>query len=158
VVRSSSRTREVAIRSAVGATRARLVRQMLVESLALSISGGMIGVALANGLVTVIVRYAPADLARLYEVHLDVRLLAFAFALSLVIGMLVGLLPALRFARGSSHASTTSAFRTKTSGAAGHRIRSSLVSIEVAAAVICLLVGGLLLNSLIRLLNVDRGF
>jgi predicted permease len=155
--RSIGRRREVAIRSAVGATRGRLVRQMLVETVTMSALGGLLAVGLAYALVPILVRYAPQDLPRLDEVRVDLRLLGFTALLAGLAGLVVGVLPAWRFGRGASR-SAPSTLTTRTSASASGRMRASLVGLEVAVTAVALIVGGLLLNSLVRLLAVDPGF
>jgi putative ABC transport system permease protein len=156
LARSMARQREVAIRGAIGATRRRLVRQMLVESVTLSGIAGLLGIGLAYGLVPVIMTYAPPDLPRLDEVELDVRVLAFAVVLSMIAGLLTGLVPALRSSGPTPGAA--SALRARASGPPAEHARAALVGIEIAATTMCLIVGGLLLTSFVRLLDVDPGF
>jgi predicted permease len=153
-VRSAARGREVAVRVAVGATRTRLIRQMLIESLALSAIGGAAGIALAYGLVPVIARNAPPEVPQLHDMALDPRVLVFAIALSVLTGISVGLLPAWRFASRRS-SSPASALRTQRSSGG---FRASLVGIEVAGTAVCLVICALLLNSFDRLMAVDPGF
>ena len=100
LARATARRREIAIRTALGAGRGRLVGQMLVESLVLAGMGGAAGVALAYGAIRAIVAYAPVDLPRTDEVHLDARVLLFSLALSIFTGVLFGLFPAWRATRG----------------------------------------------------------
>jgi putative ABC transport system permease protein len=158
LVRSAGRHREVAIRTAIGASRGRLVRQLLVESLALSTLGGVLGAAIAYIGIRLIVVYAPADIPRLEEVQVNSHLLVFAFALSLITGVLVGLLPAWRSTTVNPREATTATLRTRTAGQSRGRLRSLLVGAEVAMSVMCLIAAGLLLNSFVKLLNVDPGF
>ena len=158
LVRSAGRCSEFAIRTAIGASRGRLIRQLLVESLALSCVGGVLGVAIAYAGINLIVAYAPADVPRLEEVHVNGRLLLFAFTLSLITGVFAGLLPALRSSRVNPREATTTALRTTTAGPRSGHLRSLLVGGEVAVSTICVIAAGLLLNSFVRLLNVDPGF
>src|SRR5205807_10357911 len=98
LIRATGRRRELAIRSALGASAARLFRQMLIDSLALSAAGGFHGVALAYWILPVVVVNAPVNLPRLSEIHIDARVLGFALLLSIVTGLLAGILPAWKFA------------------------------------------------------------
>jgi predicted permease len=158
LARTVSRRREMAIRTAIGASRARLVRQMLVESLVTSLIGGMVGVAAAYWVLHAIVSAAPADLPRVNEIQIDLRVLVFAVCVSLLAGVLVAVLPAWRLgvlhpidALKSGSISVTS---TRTAG----RVRALLVACEVALSAVCLVAGGLLLHSFWNLLQVDSGF
>src|SRR4029077_12553201 len=99
LARATTRRREIAIRSAIGASGGRLVRQMLAESLTLSGLGGLAGVLIAYVAIRVIVAFAPIDLPRLDEIHLDPRVLLFPMGISILAGLLFGLLPAWRFAK-----------------------------------------------------------
>jgi predicted permease len=158
LARATGRRRELAIRSSLGATAGRLVRQMLVESLFLSFLGGAMGIALAYGAIRLIVAYAPIDLPRIDEVHLDARVLFFTVAISLLTGVLCGLLPAWRFAATDPQEAMKSGARGSTAGRASGHLRSLLVGVETGLSAMCLIAGGLLLHSFVKLLNVDRGF
>src|SRR5207249_5086038 len=96
LARTLSRRREMTIRTAMGASRGRLMRQVLVESVLLSVIGGIVGVVAAYVVLRVIVSGAPADLPRVNEIHIDVRVLTFTVCVSLMAGVLVGVLPAWR--------------------------------------------------------------
>ncbi len=158
LARAISGRRELAIRSAMGAGTWRLVRQTLVESLLLAGIGGAAGVMLAYGALHAILTRAPVDLPRLDEVHLDMRVLAFTAAISILAGLLFGILPAWRL----SHTDPQDAMRAATRGAAdlrgSGRLRAVLVGVEVGLSTLCLMAGGLLLHSFVNLLDVDRGF
>ena len=158
VARATGRRRELAIRSALGAGVGRLVRQVLVESMFLASIGGLFGVTLAYGAIRLIVAYAPIDLPRMDEVHLDGRVLLFTVAISTLTGLLCGLLPAWRFARTDPQDAMKSGARGTTAGRASGHLRLVLVGVETGLSAMCLIVGGLLLHSLVKLLNVDRGF
>jgi predicted permease len=155
LARSSARGRELAIRGAIGASRGRLTRQMFTESLILVALGAAAGVALAGVLLTVLHRVAPADLPRLDEIHLNVRVLAAGLAISTVTALLVGILPALRFAG----VDFNRAMRATThSDPRGQRIRSLLVSAEIAMSLACLIASGLVFRSFVNVIHVDKGF
>lgn len=158
LARGSARAREFAMRIALGASRSRLLVSALVESLLLACAGGALGVVAARAALAAFVRTAPVDLPRIDEVHMDGRVLAFALALSLLCGLIFGLLPALRLShtdpqmalRGQSHAITGS--RT------GLQLREWLVGGQVALSSLLLVLAGLLVSSLWHVLRVDRGF
>lgn len=158
LARAISGRRELAIRSAMGASTWRLVRQTLVESLLLAGIGGAAGVMLAYGALHVILARAPVDLPRLDEVHLDMRVLLFTALISMLAGLLFGVLPAWRLSRTDPQ----EAMRAATRGAAdlrgSGRLRAVLVGVEVGLSTLCLMAGGLLLHSFVKLLDVDRGF
>ncbi len=158
LVKSTVRSREMAIRTALGASATRLVGQTIVESLALAITGGALGIAIAYVIMRVIVSHAPVDVPRLDEVQLDGSVLLFTAALSILCGLLFGVLPALASARRDPQEAMKSGGRGATTGKTSGRIRSSLVGIEVCLSVASLLTGALLLHSFVNLLNVDKGF
>ena len=158
LARATGRRRELAIRSALGAGAARLVRQMLAESLLLAAAGGALGMVIAYGAMRAILAYAPVDLPRMDEIHPDLRLLAFNLAVSLAAGLLFGLLPAWRFSQADPQDALRSSSRGSTAGRSSGRLRSLLVALEVGLGALCLIAGGLLLHSFVKLLNVDKGF
>jgi len=152
------RRREIAIRAAVGASRRRLIRQLLLESLTLSALGGLCGLLVAQSAIRFILSVAPTDLPRLDEVGLNYRVFVFALIVSVLTGLFVGLLPALRFANADLHQSMTSASRSATTNRASGTLRSFLISCEVGMTALCLVTSGLLVRSFFNLLSVDRGF
>ena len=158
LARAQDRRREIAIRSALGARRGRLVRQVLAESLLLSTLGGALGVALAWWTLPAILARAPVDLPRLDEVRLDARVLLFTAFVSGMAGLLSGLLPAWRFSRAEPQEALKSTVRGTTAGTGSARLRGLLVGAETALGAICLISGGLLLHSFVKLMSVDRGF
>ncbi len=158
LARSTSRKRELAVRSALGAGTSRLVGQMLTESLLLAGIGGAAGMVLAYGAFRAILARAPLDLPRLDEVHLDAPVLLFTLAISLLAGLLSGLLPAWRLARIELREAMKSGSRGSTEGRDSGRLRSLLVGLEVGLSTLCLIAGGLLLRSFVKLLDVDKGF
>jgi putative ABC transport system permease protein len=164
LARSAVRQREVAIRVALGAPRGRIVRQLLVESLLLSLLGGAAGVLVARAGVAGLRALGPASVPRLAEAAVDARMLGFALALSLLTGLLFGLLPALRASR-TNLAEVMKAGAPGAIGAAGgrggparDRLRGALIVAEVALSFALLIGAGLLIRSLDRLLAVDKGF
>ncbi|MCZ6915466.1 MAG: ABC transporter permease [Gemmatimonadetes bacterium] len=155
--RATVREREVAIRTALGAGRRRLLRQFLTESGVLAVAGGAAGVLLAFAGLRGLVALGPASLPRLSNVTIDVRVLAFAAIVSLATGLLFGILPALQ----ASNPDLQSPLKegTRTAAAAGkHRLRRFLVVTEVALAVVLVTGSGLLIRSFWRLQQVDPGF
>jgi predicted permease len=158
LARTMGRRRELGIRSALGASRRRLVAQLLVESLFLSAVGGLLGVLTAYQALRVIVINAPRDLPMIDEVQLDGRILLFTLGTSLVTGGLVGLLPAWRFGRVDCVEALKSGSASNTGASATGRVRAVLVGLEVGLSAICLTAAGLLLHSFDQLMKVDLGF
>src|SRR5580704_12119992 len=158
LARATARRREIAIRSAIGASSRRLMRQMLVESLLLSALGGLAGLIIAYAAIRLILAFAPTDLPRLNEIHLDARVLLFTTGISILAGLLFGFLPAWRFARADPQEAMRSGARGANVGKPSGRLRSLLVTLEVGLSAMCLVAGGLLVHSFFKLLNVDRGF
>jgi predicted permease len=158
LVRGAARTRESAIRTALGAGRAQLLRQPLIESLLLAVIGGALGVLLAFWTTNLLIKNAPVDLPRMDEVRIDGYALAFALAISTVTGLLFGILPALRMTRIAPQEVLKTGGRSATEGIRGTRLRGLLVSAEVALSAVLLIVAGLLISSFLRLMNVDKGF
>jgi predicted permease len=158
LARSSGRRREIAIRSAIGASRARLARQLFTESLVLVALGAAAGVALAYGVLKAVHRLAPPDMPRLEEVQVDMRVLLLGLAISTATALLVGLLPSLRFAAADFQQTMRGAAAMSSSGRRANRTKALLVSTEIALSVVCLIAGGLLLRSFVNLVTVDKGF
>lgn len=158
LARATSRTRELAIRAAIGASARHLLQQMLAESLLLAGIGGALGVMIAYAALRVILVRAPVDLPRLDEVHLDARVLLFTVAISISSGLLFGLLPAYRLARTDPLEAMKSGARGSTEGSGPGRLRSLLVGLEVGLSTLCLIAGGLLLRSFVNLIGADKGF
>lgn len=158
LARSTTRRRELSIRAALGAGRARLLGQALTESLLLAIPGGAIGVALASWSLGAVIAAAPTGLPRAAEIHIDLRILLFALGVSMLCGVLFGLLPAWRSARIDPQEGLRGSSRSATDSRQGARVRALLVSLEVALSTVCLVAAGLLLNSFVRLMQVDKGF
>ncbi len=155
-VRGTSRQRELAVRSTLGAGSGRLARQLLAESLALAALGGVAGVALAAAGARTLVSLLPPATPRLHEVALDGAALGFTVLLTLMTGLIFGIGPALHQSR--ADAAPMLAGGAATPGARSRRVAGALVSLQVALAVILAVGAGLLLRSLSRLLAVDPGF
>jgi putative ABC transport system permease protein len=158
LARAAGRARDAAIRTALGASRGRLLVQSIVESTLLALTGGALGVALAYWGLRVLLAVAPIDLPRLNEVHVDARVLLFAMAISLLTGLIFGALPALRSVRFAPMETLKSAGRGNTEGRGGLRVRNVLVSLEVGLSAALLVTAGLLVASFSRLMSVDKGF
>jgi predicted permease len=158
LARATGRSREFAVRAAIGASSARLLRQMLTESFLVAILGGALGLAIAAGALQLILANAPADLPRLNEVRLDGRVLAIGFTLTLLSAAIFGLIPAWRSSRIDPQSGLRAGGRSATESRQSGRLRASLVAIETGLCTVCLVAAGLLLNSFVRLLHVDKGF
>lgn len=157
LARGATRQREMAIRVAVGASRGRVVRQLLTESMVLSLAGGVIGVGIAWAAVRLLRVFGSANLPRLPEIGVDVRVLGFTFLVSLLTGVVFGLVPALRASRVDLNESLKEGGRSM--GAGGQqRIRSLLVVAEVALSLVLLIGAGLLIRSYQRILSANPGF
>jgi predicted permease len=156
LARGSRRTPEFALRAAIGASRAKIVRQLLVESVVLSLFGGLTGVVLAYGLLRGMVRLVPLDIPRMEDATVDGGVLLFAVVLSLVTGLLFGILPAWRM----SELEPVQALRDGTrNGRLGrHGLLNGLVIAQTAIGLVLLIGAGLLIRSFVRTLNVDPGF
>ena len=161
LTRSLARQKEVAIRAALGASRWRVIRQLLTESVLLSIAGGVAGLLIAYWGITGVVAILPDtqlnSLPFLRSLHIDTSILLFSFGLSLLTGIVFGLAPALQSSRPDLNEVLKEGGRN-TAGGAGHRLRSALVMSEIALAVVLLVGAGLMMKSLLRLLQSDVGF
>ena len=159
LARATARARESAIRTALGASRGRVMRQVLTENLLLALVGGTLGVGVAAAGLRMLVISAPVDLPRLSEVSLDARVLLFALAIAAASGLLFGLLPAWRSARvDPQEALQAGATRSTTEARGGMHLRELLVMAEVGLGTVLLVTAGLLIHSFARLLSVDKGF
>ncbi|MGE3277113.1 MAG: ADOP family duplicated permease [Vicinamibacterales bacterium] len=157
MARATMRTRELAIRSAIGAGRLRIIRQLLTESLVLALIGGAAGLAVGAAILQVAPGVVPAGvLPPAIELSLDARVAAFCAAMALGVGVLFGLAPAWQATARASASEITSDSRTPTGR--GGWLRSALVAGEIATAVLLLFGAGLLLRTLIAVDNVDRGY
>jgi predicted permease len=151
-----TRQREISVRAALGADRARIARQLITESMIISLLGGALGVGLARLALPLIQSGSAANVPRLSEVVIDVRVLAFALLVSLITGALFGLAPALHASRASLQGTLREGSRSITGS--GRRVRDALVAIEVALAVLLLVGAGLLGRSFVKLIQVPTGF
>lgn len=157
MVRSSGRTQELAIRQALGASRSRLVRQLLTESVLISLLGGLAAIVFLGAIKGSLLALMPADVPRLSEVHLDARVLGIAFLLSVVTGILFGLVPAWQASGSNPNRDLKEGGRSGTSSARQNRFRGALVCAEIALSVVLLIGAGLLVRSFAGLLALNPG-
>jgi predicted permease len=158
LARATARQREIAVRSALGAPRSRLIRQMLTESLLIALLGGGLGVAVALGGVRALVSLLPADFPRADAIHVNAPVLVFTVLVAIATGFLFGLVPALQVSRTDLQQGLREGCRTSTSSGRHVRLRSVLVVAEVSLACVLLIGAGLMLRSLVNLLRMDPGF
>ena len=158
LARAAVRQGEIAVRAALGAARGRIVRQLLVETLLLALLGGAAGVLVAQAGVAGLRALGPARMPRLAEAAVDARMLVFALGLSLLTGLLFGLVPALRASRPDLAEVMKAGARGSIGGPARDRLRGALIVAEVALSFALLIGAGLLIRSLDQLLAVDKGF
>ncbi|MEE8584536.1 MAG: ADOP family duplicated permease, partial [Acidobacteriota bacterium] len=158
LVRASGRRSELALRAALGASKSRLLRLFLSESLLLSALGGLLGLALGSWLLQAIQSAAAAGLPRMEEASLSWTVLGFSAAISMLCGLLFGSLPAFQSNRADLALELRAAGNQSSSGPSQSRLRSSLVALEIALALPLLIGAGLMSNSLMRLVRVDPGF
>jgi putative ABC transport system permease protein len=158
LARASSRRKEIAVRIALGADRARLIRQMLTESLLLAVCGAVLGLPLAFAATRMLASTDAISIPLLHTVRLDATALAFTLLATLATGLLFGLAPALQVSRLDVHENLKDASRGSSEGGRGGWIRNALVVAEVALACVLLVGAGLLIRSFLRLLDVDPGF
>src|SRR5438105_7530437 len=158
LARASGRQQEMAVRLALGASRGRMVRQMLTESMLLSLIGGAAGIATAVGTLGFILRFVPSNVPRLNEVRIDWVVLAFALLISILTGLVFGLAPAFQAAKGALSAAICEGGRGSGYGAKTGRLRDVLIVSEVAFALILMVGAGLLLRTLRDLLQESPGF
>jgi putative ABC transport system permease protein len=157
MARAATRTKEFALRAALGAGRGRLIRQLLTESILLAVAGGIGGVGLATWGLNLLVALSPKAVPRLAEIRLDWRVLTFALGASLLTGIVFGVLPALTSARVNLNETLKEGGRDAVAGT-GQRTRGALVAAEVGLALVVLVSAGLLVKSFWRLQQVNPGF
>jgi len=155
IARGAGRRRELAVRTALGAGRGRLLRQLLTESVVLALAGGALGMLVAVWTQQLLVSLAPENLPRLADITLDWRIASFAFAATIIVGILFGLTPALQSSRPELNADLKDGGRTGTSRTG---MRNVMVVAQVALALVLLIGAGLMLTSFSRLRSVDPGF
>jgi len=158
LARGASRQKELAIRAALGASRLRVVRLLLSESLMLSLAGGCLGLLLAVWGTNALVALAPDNIPRLNEVGVDARVFGFTLAVSLVTGIVFGLVPALHAAKPDLNEALREGLRGSMGSASGKRTRSVLVVVEVALSLVLIIGAGLMIKSFLRLQQMNIGF
>ena len=158
LVRADARQRELAVRTALGAGHGRIIAEMLTESMTLSFCGGLLGLGLAFGAVKLLVATGPESLPRLNEIGLDARTAAFAFLVSLLAGALLGLIPALKYARPAVLDSLRSEGRSSSLSGERHRTLNTLVIAQVSLALVLVVGAGLMIRTFRALVEVRPGF
>ncbi len=154
--RSAAREKEIAVRSALGAAWSRVVRQLLTESVLLSVFGGGLGLLMAFAGTRLLMAYVPGNLPRAQNVGLDLRVLLFAVGVSALTGVIFGLAPALRSARPNLNDTLKEGIRGSTGS--GHRLQDGLVVAEMGLAMVLLVGAGLMVESIVRLSHVNTGY
>ena len=157
LARASVRGREIALRAAVGASRARIIRQLLTESLLLAGLGGLFGLLIAQWGTDALIRTVPQNIPRISNIQLDAAVLAFTLVVSLATGVIFGLVPAWQASHVDLNTALKTGARTGTGGEHKHRLRNALVMSEIALALILLVCAGLLIQSFARLGRVSPG-
>ena len=158
LARGAARQKEVAVRTALGATRLRLVRQFLTESAILAIIGGGLGLLLALWGVEFLVALSPASIPRINEISLDARVVAVTIGVSLLTGLLFGLAPAMQFSKPDLNETLKDAGRSSTDGRHRQRLRGLLVISELALSIVLLAGAGLMIKSFIKVQGANPGF
>jgi putative ABC transport system permease protein len=157
LARATERYREIAVRMALGAGRARLIRQLLTENILLALAGGLFGIVLGVWLTSALVRATPTGVPRLNEVALDRYVLAFSVVLSILTGIFFGIFPALQASRASVNEALKEGSRSGSTGARRASLRDILVAAEVAISLILLVGAGLMTRSLWNVVQADGG-
>ena len=158
LVRAESRQQELAIRAALGAGTKGIARELLLESMALALVGGVVGLALAFGALRLLIALAPGNLPRLQDITVDVTVLGFTLAVSVLSGLVFGSIPVLKYARTQPAVMLRGGSRTASASRSRHRARSTLVVAQVAVALVLLVSSGLMIRTFQALRNVQPGF
>jgi predicted lysophospholipase L1 biosynthesis ABC-type transport system permease subunit len=155
LARANGRQSEIAIRTALGASRVQVLRQLLVEALLLAFSGGALGIPMSLALLRMALRFIPGDVPRLYAVSIDARVLTFAIVLSIATALVFGLIPAWKISRSGPASSLREGGPTTTMGRRRNRVHHALVVAETALGFTLLICSGLLIRSMIKVLIAD---
>jgi len=158
LVRAEGRQQELAIRAALGAGWSRIARELLLESVSLGVAGGALGVALAYGALRLLVAIGPAHLPRIDDISIDSRVLLFTLVVSVVAGILFGLIPVFKYAGPHLMGTLRQGGRNASEGRERHRARSLLVVVQVALALVLLVGSGLMIRTVRALKHVPPGF
>jgi putative ABC transport system permease protein len=158
LARAAVRQKEIAVRVALGARRGRLIRQFLTESVLLSISGGLVGLAIAYAGIIILKSFIPDNVSQARAISIDYKVLGFTLLVSVATGLIFGLAPAIQSVRFNQAETLKEGGRDAATGGSGKRLRGLLVMAEVAISLVLLIGAGLLINSFLRLRNVDPGF
>ena len=158
LARAAERGREIVIRAALGAGRLRIMRQLLTESILISLLGGAVGLVIAWWGSSLLIALKPENLPRLQEINLDLRVFAFTLGVAILTGLVFGLLPAWTASRPTLSNSLKSGGRSASSGRAQQGVRSALVTGELAVALVLLVGAGLLVKTFWKLRNIEPGF
>ena len=158
LARAVTRRKEFALRAALGANRSRIIRQLLSESVLLSLAGGLAGALLGWWALQLLLHFSPANIPRLDEVHFDLRTLAFTFLISAATGLLFGLAPAWQFSRPQIDQTLRESSHSTSSGRAISNLRSALVTGEIALSLLLLVAAALMIQAFAQILRQDRGF
>jgi predicted permease len=158
LVRAEGRQQELAIRSSLGANWTEIARELLMESVFLGLAGGVLGLGLAYAGLKILVSIAPASLPRLQDIYIDPRVLLFTLTLSLLAGLLFGLIPVMKYGAPSMAAVLRAGGRTLSQSKERHRVRNTLVVLQVALALVLLISSGLMIRTFVALQRVQPGF
>jgi predicted permease len=158
LVRAEGRQQELAVRTALGASRRQVVAELMSEALTIGVGGGILGLALAYGGIQLLVALNPAQLPRLEDITIDPTVLTFTLAVSLVAGLLFGLIPVVKYATPNLGTALKEGGRGSSDGRERHRARNTLVVAQVALAVVLLVGSGLMIRTFTAMRNVSPGF
>jgi putative ABC transport system permease protein len=158
LARSTARQKEIAVRAALGASRFRIIRQLLTESLILSLAGGAFGLLLSIWLTKLLIAISPANTPRIDEIRPDARVIVFTIGLTILTSLVFGLAPALQASRSDQSEALKEGSRGNAGGARSNRIRSTLMVAEIAMSFMLLVGAGLLIKSFLHLRNITPGF
>jgi len=158
LARATARRREIALRAALGAGRARIIRQLMSESVMLALAGGVLGILLAYWLLDLLINLAPADIPRIRAVEINTTVLLFTLGITALAAMIFGLAPALTISKVNLNEALSSSSARIGGERRGNRLRSGLVIAQIAVALVLLIGAGLIFQSLLNLQRVDPGF